>query len=167
MNFGSFWRDAIKVMNMISDQRLSSSLRCRIDSLMRLISFLPLCSPCLTFIFVMTLRHPASTFSFASSSLFIDSFLMFSAALSIFSCSFLALYSSSCLRPSAFRASLSCHSRSYLSISLRSFIWECSGCVPPPHGYAWWSHLPRNHWSRSRPPAQVRIRWPVGWIRRR
>lgn len=65
------------VMNMIRDQRLSSSLRWSMASRMRFISFFPLCSPCLTFIFVMTLRHPASTLSLASSSFAMPSFLIF------------------------------------------------------------------------------------------
>lgn len=57
-------------VNMIRHQRLSSSLRCKIASRIRLVSFFPLCSPCLTFIFVITFFHPAYTFSLASSSLF-------------------------------------------------------------------------------------------------
>jgi hypothetical protein len=58
-------------------------------SRMRLVSFFPLCSPCLTFMLVMTFRQPASTFSFANSYLLIASFLMFSAPRSDFYCYFL------------------------------------------------------------------------------
>lgn len=78
-------------MNMFRHQRLSSSLLWRIDSRIRLISFFPLCSPCLTFMFDMTLRHPASTFNLDNSSLLIAYFRRFYDARSLFYCSFFSL----------------------------------------------------------------------------
>ena len=59
------------------------------DSLILLMSFLPLYSPCFRLTFDITFLHPASSLSFRYSSLSCSSFLMFSAALSSFSFSFL------------------------------------------------------------------------------
>ena len=134
---------------------LSSSRRCNMDYLIREISFLPLCSPARTFMLLMTLRHPASTFNFASSYLLIASFLRFSAALSSFSCSVRARYSSNCRLPSALRAVLSCHSRSCMWAKLRSFRGGCFGCVPLPRGCGEWSHPLRTCRTRHH-----RQEWP-------
>lgn len=135
-------------MNMTIYHFFSSSLRWRIASLIRLVSFLPLCSPILTFILAITLRHPASTFILATSSLLIASFLRFYCALSTFYCSFFVRYSSSCFLPSAFRPSLSLHSFSLFILKLRSFREEDFEYASLPTLYVLLSNPPKSHWNR-------------------
>jgi hypothetical protein len=110
-----------------------------------LVSFLPLCSPILTFILAITLRHPASTFILATSSLLIASFLRFYCALSTFYCSFFVRYSSSCFLPSAFRPSLSFHSFSLFILKLRSFREEDFEYASLPTLYVLQSNPLRSH----------------------
>jgi hypothetical protein len=81
-------------------QRLSSSLRCRMASRMRLVSLEPLCSPWRTLMFVMTFFQPAYTFTFANSSLLSAYLRRLSCDLCTFYSSLRARYSSSCRFPS-------------------------------------------------------------------
>ena len=64
-------------------------------SRMRLISFFPGCSPCRTFMLVMTFFQPAYTLSLLASSLLASSFRTLSAARSLFSSSFRSCHCSS------------------------------------------------------------------------
>jgi hypothetical protein len=99
--------------------RLSSSLRCRMASRMRLASLEPLRSPCRTLMLVITFFHPASTFSFARSSLLSTYLRRLSCARCTFSSSFRTWNSYSCRLPSSRRFCLSSHSRSYILAPLR------------------------------------------------
>lgn len=95
----------------------------------------------------ITLRHPASLFSFETSSRLIASFLKFYAARYCLSPSFFWRYSSSCLFPSRFRSSFSFHSRSYIQYFLRSFL---GGLLELSTILLWCDvlpHLLQSHWS--------------------
>jgi len=96
----------------------SSSRLCNMDSLMRLISFLPLYSPCLRLILEMTFFQPASSLSFLFNSRSSSYFLTFSRERSSFSFSLRLRNSSSCLVPSCLRAFFSSYSFCWLGINV-------------------------------------------------
>lgn len=105
-------------------ERPSSYLLWRIASLMRLISFLPLYSPCLRLTFLTTLGQPASSFIFLYSYLSFSSLWMFSSALSRFSWSFWFWNCSSWRRPSSLLAFFSSYSFYCIATEIHFFIWD-------------------------------------------
>ena len=129
---------------------LSSSDLWRMASLILVTSFLPLYSPCLKLTLAVTLYHPACPSNFLYCSLSRSYFCTFSCALSLFSCSFLAWNSASCLRPKLTRSLLSFHSFCWVHSSLRFSTLAGSAPFPLLHESFWWSRPTRSRWSRFR-----------------
>ena len=95
----------------------SSFFLLMMDSLIRVTSFFPGCSPCLRATLAATFFHPAVSFSLVNYCFFLRSFSKFSLFLSAFSSSFLSMNSSSCFRP---RSLLYC----FFSYSSFYVIWK-------------------------------------------
>ena len=118
------------------------------DSLMRLISFLPGCSPCFTFMLLITFFHPAYTLSLFISSRLASSFLTLSAVLYLFSCSFPYCHSSSYFLACYLRACFCSYSLLCIYQWVHFFPWGSVGYVLIIRVSSWWAHLIQNHQSR-------------------
>lgn len=125
----------------------SSYLLCWMAYLIRLISFLPLYSPCLRLTFETTFFHPASSLSFLYYYLNSSSFLIFSLALSCFSSSFLFKNYYSCLLPSLFLLFFYSYSFCWMNRHVRFFILIRFEFFLIISEYVESSSLPKNHWS--------------------
>ena len=122
----------------------SSSRLCNIDSLMRLISFLPLYSPCFRLILEITFFHPAYWLNFLYDYLSSPYFLMFYLDLSSFSCSFRFKNSSSCFLPSCLREFFSSYSFCCLDIDVHFSSEDLFEFFPIILEYDVSSRLPQN-----------------------
>lgn len=145
------------------NNQLSSFLLFRIDSRMRLTSFLPGCSPCFRGTLLATFFHPVASWAVVDYLILFASFSRFSRCLSSFSLYFFSSNSSSNFLPLSFLSCFCWYSTSWINKKIPTFSSVLPGCAVPLLWFFGWLHrllqLQKiaeihnsdwpKHWSRS------------------